>query len=95
MKMVKIVSPIDGSIVAERPCAAQVEIDAALAEAQKAQQKWRKTPLAERARFCTAAVEAMLAMADEIVPELARQMGRPVCFGRNEIFGGFQRGPAT
>ena len=32
----------------------------------------------------------MLAMADEIVPELARQMGRPVCFGRNEIFGGFQ-----
>src|ERR1700722_11347596 len=88
--MVKIISPIDGSIVAERPSATQVEIDAALAEAQKAQQKWRKTPLAERARFCTAAVEAMLAMADEIVPELARQMGRPVCFGKNEILGGFQ-----
>jgi acyl-CoA reductase-like NAD-dependent aldehyde dehydrogenase len=88
--MVKIVSPIDGSIVAERPCATQGEIDSALAEAERAQQKWRKTPLAERARFCTAAVEAMLAMADEIVPELARQMGRPVCFGRNEIHGGFQ-----
>ena len=58
--------------------------------AQKAQQKWRKMPLAERARFCTAAVDAMLAMTDEIAPELARQMGRPVCFGRNEIFGGFQ-----
>src|SRR5580704_10561464 len=88
--MPKIISPIDGSIVAERPLATQAEIDAALADARRAQMKWWKTPLAERARFCTAAVDAMLAMADEIVPELARQMGRPVKYGRNEIVGGFQ-----
>jgi acyl-CoA reductase-like NAD-dependent aldehyde dehydrogenase len=88
--MPKIISPIDGSIVAERPYATQAEIDSALGEARRAQQKWRKMPLAERARFCTKAVDAMLAMADEIAPELARQMGRPVKYGRNEIVGGFQ-----
>lgn len=88
--MVQIISPIDGSVVAERPLATQAEIDSALADARAAQEKWRKTPVAERGRFCTKAVDAMLAMADEIVPELARQMGRPVQYGRNEIVGGFQ-----
>jgi len=87
--MVKIVSPVDGSIVAERPCATEAEIDAALVDAGRAQRAWRGTSLAERARFCSAAVDAMLAMADEIVPELAWQMGRPVRYGRGEL-GGFE-----
>jgi acyl-CoA reductase-like NAD-dependent aldehyde dehydrogenase len=88
--MIQIISPIDGSVFAERPLATRAEIDAALADARTAQKKWRKTPLAERARFCSKAVDAMLAMTDEIVPEMARQMGRPVQYGRNEIMGGFQ-----
>lgn len=87
--MVDIISPIDGSTLAERSCATQAEIDAALIEAREAQQQWRRTPIAERARVCLAAVDAMLAMTDEIVPELARQMGRPIRFGRGEL-GGFE-----
>jgi acyl-CoA reductase-like NAD-dependent aldehyde dehydrogenase len=83
--VVRILSPVDGSIVAERPYAIQSEIDAALADAHRAQRRWRAAPLAERARFCAAAVEAMLAMADEIAPELAWQMGRPVQYGRGEV----------
>lgn len=83
--MVKIVSPVDGSVVAERPYATPAEVDAALSDAQRAQKTWSATPLAERARFCTAAVEALLSMADEIAPELAWQMGRPVQYGRNEV----------
>jgi acyl-CoA reductase-like NAD-dependent aldehyde dehydrogenase len=83
--MVKIVSPVDGSVVAERPYAAPAEIEAALNDAQSAQRGWRATPLADRAKFCSAAVEAMLSMADEIAPELAWQMGRPVQYGRNEV----------
>ena len=83
--MVKIISPVDGSIVAERRWATQAEIDAALHDAHRAQRQWRTTSIAERARFCTAAVEAMLAMADEIAPELAWQMGRPVQYGRGEV----------
>ncbi|HEY5597523.1 MAG TPA: aldehyde dehydrogenase family protein, partial [Kiloniellales bacterium] len=41
----------------------------------------------ERAAYCTRAVDAMLAMQDEIVPELAWQMGRPVRFGAGELRG--------
>jgi acyl-CoA reductase-like NAD-dependent aldehyde dehydrogenase len=85
--MVKIVSPVDGSAVAERAYATQTEIDAAFVNAHRVQQRWRNTPLSERARFCSAVVDAMLAMADEIVPELAWQMGRPVRYGRGELAG--------
>jgi acyl-CoA reductase-like NAD-dependent aldehyde dehydrogenase len=83
--MVKVISPIDGSTVAERPKASQPEIESALAGAHDAQRQWRRASLAERARYCSAAVDAMLAMANEIVPELARQMGRPVRYGRGEV----------
>jgi acyl-CoA reductase-like NAD-dependent aldehyde dehydrogenase len=83
--VVKIISPIDGSIVAERAYSTQPEIDAALADAERAQQHWRRTSLTERARFGSVAVDAMLSMADEIAPELARQMGRPVRYGNGEI----------
>src|SRR5580704_2119489 len=83
--MVKIVSPVDGSVVAERPSTTPGEIEAALADAHRAQQQWHATSLVERARVCSAAVEAMLAMADEIAPELSWQMGRPVQYGRSEV----------
>jgi len=85
--MVKIISPVDGSTVAERPRATPAEIDAALVNAHCAQRQWRNTSLTERARFCSAIVDAMLSMADEIVPELAWQMGRPVRYGRGELAG--------
>ncbi|PYE87737.1 aldehyde dehydrogenase family protein [Phyllobacterium leguminum] len=78
---VKIVSPIDGSIYAERPVASDKALDAAIETARAAQVQWAETPIAERGRYCLAALEALLAMNDEIVPELAWQMGRPVRYG--------------
>ncbi|MEZ5774722.1 MAG: aldehyde dehydrogenase family protein [Hyphomicrobiaceae bacterium] len=86
---VKITSPVDGSVYAERPLASDAEIDKALDAARAAAAGWRATPLAERARILEAAVEAMNAMKADIVPELAWQMGRPVKFGGFEIAGGF------
>ncbi|YBV96569.1 aldehyde dehydrogenase family protein [Phyllobacteriaceae bacterium JZ32] len=78
---VKIVSPVDGSIYAERPVASDKALDAAVEAARAAQAAWAETPIAERGRYCLAALEALLAMNDEIVPELAWQMGRPVRYG--------------
>src|SRR5207253_5027295 len=52
-----------------------------------AQAQWRRRPLSERAACCSAAVDSMLAMSAEIVPELAWQMGRPVRFGAGELRG--------
>jgi acyl-CoA reductase-like NAD-dependent aldehyde dehydrogenase len=79
--IVKIISPIDGSVYAERPVASDAEVDAAVSRAQRAQADWARTPIAERARLCVAAMEQLLAMDAEIVPELAWMMGRPVRFG--------------
>lgn len=85
--VVRIVSPVDGSVFAERPVATPEAVSAALAAARAAQSAWRRVPLAERAKLLTAAVEAMLAMRDEIVPELAWQMGRPIRYGAGELRG--------
>lgn len=78
---VKIVSPVDGSIYAERPVATDKALDAAMEAARAAQGPWAETPISERSRYCLAALEALLATNDEIVPELAWQMGRPVRYG--------------
>ena len=84
---VKLISPVDGRVYAERHYASDETVAAALEAAAQAQRAWKKTPLAERARYCTAALEALLAMRDEIAPEIAWQMGRPVRYGAGELRG--------
>jgi acyl-CoA reductase-like NAD-dependent aldehyde dehydrogenase len=84
---IKCVSPVNGKLYASRPIASKKEIAATFSAAHWAQEKWRKLPLAERAAYCSAAVDAMLAMRDEIVPELAWQMGRPIRYGAGELRG--------
>jgi acyl-CoA reductase-like NAD-dependent aldehyde dehydrogenase len=81
------ISPVDGREIARRTTASAAEVDKAVVAARKAQAGWRLTPIAERARMCSAAVGAMLAMRDDIVPELAWQMGRPIKFGDGELRG--------
>jgi acyl-CoA reductase-like NAD-dependent aldehyde dehydrogenase len=85
--MIQLISPVDGQVYAERHCADAVQIEQALTAAADAQAQWKRRPLNERAAFCRAAVDAMLAMKDEIVPELAWQMGRPVRYGAGELRG--------
>lgn len=77
----KIISPIDGSVYAERPVATDAEVDAAVSVARAAQADWRGVPVAGRKRLILAFLDALLAMNDEIVTELAWQMGRPVRYG--------------
>jgi acyl-CoA reductase-like NAD-dependent aldehyde dehydrogenase len=84
---IRCVSPVDGRIYAERIAASEAHVAASLAAARAAQRDWRLRPIGERARFCLAAVEAMLAMGDEIPAELAWQMGRPVRYGAGELRG--------
>jgi acyl-CoA reductase-like NAD-dependent aldehyde dehydrogenase len=86
-EMIRCISPVDGSLYAERPAVSRAEVESALARARAAQREWRRTPISDRAKFCSAAVDAMLAMKDDIVPELAWQMGRPVRYGAGELRG--------
>ena len=75
------VSPIDGSVFAERPVASHEAVFEAIAHARAAQADWAARPLIERIALVEAGVAALDAMSDEIVPELARMMGRPVRYG--------------
>ena len=83
----KCISPIDGSIVAERPLLSMDKASAAVARATAAQKEWAARPLAERIKLVMDGVARVGEMNDVIVPELAQQMGRPIRYGGE--FGGF------
>ncbi|AWM88189.1 aldehyde dehydrogenase family protein [Microvirga sp. 17 mud 1-3] len=75
------VSPIDGRELVRRPIMSETAIEAAIAAAREAQKAWRHVPLAERAAKVLGLLDALVAMNQEVVPELAQQMGRPVRYG--------------
>ena len=75
------ISPIDGKELVRRQTASASEIDAALARARKAQAEWAQVPVAERVAIVMKGIVALGAMNEEIVGEIARQMGRPVRYG--------------
>ncbi|MBY6153717.1 aldehyde dehydrogenase family protein [Vannielia litorea] len=85
--VLKCISPIDGSVFAERPVLSLEEARASVAEVRAAQATWAARPLEERIKLVMAGVARVGEMTDEIVPELAQMMGRPVRYGGE--FGGF------
>ncbi len=86
----QIISPVDGSVFAERVTASPAQIESLLARAHAAQAGWRATPLAERAALVERMVQHMQADVGAISTELAWQMGRPICHAPFEIDRGFQ-----
>lgn len=86
----KIISPIDGSVVAERELATDSHVDRVLSAARLASRGWRETPVLERAQIIEAMIQHMEANAPDIATELTWQMGRPVRYTPNEILRGFQ-----
>ena len=82
------ISPIDGSVFAERATLSRPDADAVIAAATDAQRDWAARPLEDRIALVLAGVTRVGQMNDEIVPELAHQMGRPIRYGGE--FGGFK-----
>ncbi|MBY3181453.1 aldehyde dehydrogenase family protein [Rhizobium laguerreae] len=81
MAMIQCISPVDGSVYAER---AALSLDSAkdvVARARKAQKAWAKRPLEERVQLVLKGAARLNEMSDVVVPELAWQMGRPVKYG--------------
>ena len=56
---VKIISPVDGSVYAERPIASDAEIASAISSARAALPAWRNAPVEERGRYMLAFLDAM------------------------------------
>ena len=82
----KCISPVDGSIYAERPALSEAAAAEVVARARKAQRDWAARPITERIDLVKAGVARLGEMQDEVVPELAWMMGRPVRYGGE--FGG-------
>jgi len=77
-KQLRCISPVDGSVYAERAYADDRDVDAALDRARKAQQAWRSVPLDRRVAILAEAVERFVAEREAIGEEITRQMGRPI-----------------
>ncbi len=88
MTTIKCISPIDGSVFAERESVSLEAAVAAVAKARAAQKAWKKRPLEERIALVQAGVAELGKANDEIVIELAHMMGRPVRYGGE--FGGVE-----
>lgn len=86
MKPIQLISPVNGSVYAERTPLSLDAAKAAAARARAAQKGWAARPLAERIALVKAGVANLNANAETIVQELAWQMGRPTRFGGE--FGG-------
>jgi acyl-CoA reductase-like NAD-dependent aldehyde dehydrogenase len=89
-RVFQTVTPIDGSVVVERPLASDSEVESTLVRAAEAQRRWAEVPVAERAATCTRAIDWCLARADELGAELTSQMGRAIAHSPLELRGGFQ-----
>lgn len=85
-KLIKCISPIGGSVYAERPALSMEAAETAVAIAKTAQKEWARRPLAERIELVQAGVAELGKMNDQIIPEIAHMMGRPIRYGGE--FGG-------
>lgn len=81
MTMIQCISPVNGEVYAEREAMSLEAASAAVARARKAQKSWAKRPLEERVQLVLKGVARLNEMVDEVVPEIAWQMGRPIKYG--------------
>ncbi len=86
MTTIKLTSPVDGSIYAEREALSVDQAHAAAARAKAAQKDWAARPLTDRMALVQAGVAELNKMSDRMVQEIAWQMGRPTRYGGE--FGG-------
>ena len=86
-KGIKTISPIDNSVYVQRDFASREEIDKILERAQAAQKTWKATPLSERKKLCSKAVDAFVAKKEQIAEEICWQMGRPIRSAAGEVGG--------
>ncbi|PCI07063.1 aldehyde dehydrogenase [bacterium] len=84
---VHTISPIDGSVYAERPLASESDIEQSIVLSRSAQRQWQLTSIDDRAAICELAVQYFESRRDQIAEEITWQMGRPIAYSGLEING--------
>ena len=87
----KTISPVDGSLYAERSPASAAQIDQTLERARAAQRHWRELPLAARAALMERFCDEFERRGGAIATGLSWQMGRPIRFAPSEVRGTLER----
>ena len=81
MVMIQNISPIDGSVYAEREAMSLDAARTAVLKVRAAQKSWARRPLEDRVQLVLKGVARLNEMVGEVVPELAHMMGRPIRYG--------------
>jgi acyl-CoA reductase-like NAD-dependent aldehyde dehydrogenase len=83
----RTITPIDDTLLVERPYATAADIARTVEAAARAQKTWKHVAVAERQKLISRAVDAFVAKKDIIAEEITRQMGRPLGQSPGEIRG--------
>jgi len=83
----RTITPIDDTLLVERPYASASEMARAVEAAGRARKAWKLVPIAERQKLLSRAVDAFVAKKEIIAEEITRQMGRPLGQSPGEIRG--------
>jgi len=90
-KKIRSISPIDGTVIAERNVVSDNELVQIINRSEQMQKIWAKTPISDKAVLCHQAIDALLSQTDEISVEITKQMGRPIQFCSGELRGVAER----
>lgn len=90
----KVISPIDGRVYAERPLGTGADVDKALTRAVRAQKEWARVPLEERIAIAERAMQFFRKQRGPWGLEVTWQMGRPARYSPREVETAADRGEA-
>ncbi|NMM81682.1 NAD-dependent succinate-semialdehyde dehydrogenase [Acidovorax sp. SRB_14] len=87
-RRIDVVNPATGAAMAQVAHAGRVDLDRALAAAQRGFEAWRNTPAHERAQTMRRAAALVRARADAIAQLLTQEQGKPIAEARGEVLAG-------
>ena len=82
-----IISPVDGSTVAERTLSDDKELQRILEKSNRVQRNWANLELSEKKQICHKAIDILVNQSEVLTREITWQMGRPISYTPGEIRG--------
>ena len=86
-----VINPYDQTIVARLAYDEGPGLEAKVARAQAAFERWREVPVDDRIREVTAGLERFRAASERIATDVSKQMGKPITQSRREVDTVFER----
>ncbi|KAI8977920.1 exoribonuclease 1 [Pilobolus umbonatus] len=88
---IKVISPIDQSVLAEIPCLSEQQADEAIRTAHKAFPMWKGISIKKRVSIIEKFCELFEEKKEVVETSITSQMGRPSRYGQGEIKGVIER----